>query len=127
MNLIESVQKCYKNYANFEGRATRSEFWYFYLFFYLTIILGGIISSKIDVDAVYGIVAIFLFGSIIPSAALTARRLHDVGKSGWWQVLGFIPYVNIIALIPLIFWFCSEGEKNKNKYGPPIKINERKR
>ena len=128
MNLIESVKYCYKNYSNFKGRATRSEFWYFYLFFYLTIFLLTFISGIIkEGEAMFVIGAIFVLGSLIPFAAVTARRLHDVGKSGWWQVLGAIPYVNIIGVIVLIFWWCSEGEKKKNKYGPPIKINGRKK
>ena len=128
MNLIESVKHCYKNYSNFKGRATRSEFWYFYLFFYLTIFLLALISGIIkEGEVMFVIGVIFVLGSLIPFAAVTARRLHDVGKSGWWQVLGAIPYVNIIGVIVLIFWWCSEGEKKKNFYGPPIKINGRKR
>ena len=118
MNLIESVKYCYKNYSNFNGRATRSEFWYFYLFFYLTIFLLTFISGIIkEGEAMFVIGAIFVLGSLIPFVAVTTRRLHDVGRSGWWQVLGAIPYVNIIAVIVLIFWWCSEGEKKKNKYG----------
>ena len=128
MNLIESVKYCYKNYSNFKGRATRSEFWYFYLFFYLTIFLLTFISGIIkEGEAMFVIGAIFVLGSLIPFVAVTTRRLHDVGRSGWWQVLGAIPYVNIIAVIVLIFWWCLEGEKKKNFYGPPIKINGRKR
>ena len=112
MNLIESVKYCYKNYSNFKGRATRSEFWYFYLFFYLTIFLLTFISGIIkEGEAMFVIGAIFVLGSLIPFAAVTARRLHDVGRSGWWQVLGAIPYVNFIVVIVLIFWWCSEGEK----------------
>ena len=128
MNLVESVKHCYKNYSNFKGRATRSEFWYFYLFFYLIIFLLTFISGIIkEGEVMFVIGVIFVLGSLIPFAAVTARRLHDVGRSGWWQVLAAIPYVNIIGVIALIVWWCSEGEKKKNKYGPPIKINERKR
>lgn len=126
MNLIESVKKCYKNYANFEGRATRSEFWYFYLFFYLTIFLLAFISGIIkEGEVIFVIGAIFVLGSLTPFAAVTARRLHDVGRSGWWQVLAAIPYVNIIGVIALIFWWCSEGEKKKNKYGEQFKKNRK--
>ena len=65
-----------------------------------------------------------IFGLIlfVPSLAVTARRLHDTGKSGWWQLTAYIPYVSIIASIILLVIFCTEGEKKKNKYGKPIKL-----
>ena len=63
-----------------------------------------------------------IFGLIlfVPALAVTARRLHDMGYSGWWQLTAYIPYVGLIASIILIVIFCMEGEKKKNKYGKPI-------
>ena len=65
---------------------------------------------------------IFALISFVPALAVTARRLHDIGRSGWWQILAYIPYVSIIASIVLIVFWCTEGEKKKNIYGKPLKI-----
>ena len=65
-----------------------------------------------------------IFGLIlfVPALAVTARRLHDTGRSGWWHLTAYIPYVGFIASIILIVIWCIEGEKKKNKYGKPIKL-----
>ena len=124
MNFKKSVETCYKKYGTFQGRASRSEFWYFYLFVYGTaallylLILLSIISD--NTALILGI--IFLVVTFIPWVAVTARRLHDTGRSGWWQLTVAIPYVGIICSILLLFWWCTEGEKKKNKYGKPVKI-----
>ena len=57
--------------------------------------------------------------------AVTARRLHDIGKSGWWQLISSIPFVGIIGVVVLIVWWCTEGEKKKNKFGSPIKLKKK--
>ena len=65
---------------------------------------------------------IFIVVIFFPWIAVTARRLHDIGRSGWWQLISGIPYVGIIGGIVLLVWWCTEGEKKKNKYGKPIKL-----
>ena len=73
-------------------------------------------------NAVFFAVAIIFGLLFVPALAVTARRLHDMGYSGWWQLTAYIPYVGLIASIILIVIFCMEGEKKKNKYGKPIKL-----
>jgi|TARA_Y100000294_G_scaffold87556_1_gene81773 uncharacterized membrane protein YhaH (DUF805 family) len=121
MNFQTSIKTCFNKYADFSGRALRSEFWWFVLFS----LLGGIVSVIIDVMILgYSIESngpinlIFTVALILPGIAVTARRLHDINKSGWWQLIE----LTIIGILLIIIWNATEGEKKKNKYGPPIKI-----
>ncbi len=124
---MDVVQTCLKHkYATFEGRASRTEFWFFYLFTFLTCIavsivfaiMGALLSGG-DGDVVIGAVAVgyalIALGLIAPSISVTVRRLHDTGRSGWWYWLGAIPYVGGIVL--LIF-MCFPSEPHDNQYGP---------
>ena len=123
MNFQTSIKTCFSKFAVFSGRASRSEFWFFVLFGFL----GGIITVIIDV-MILGypyeengpINLIFSVALIIPSISVAARRLHDINKSGWWQLL----WITIIGGILLIIWHATEGENKKNKFGPPIKFKK---
>ena len=123
MDFQTSIKTCFNKFAVFSGRASRSEFWFFVLFG----ILGGIIASIIDV-MILGypfeengpINLIFSVALIVPSLSVAARRLHDINKSGWWQLLVF----TLIGIIPLVIWMATEGTKKKNKHGQPIKIKK---
>lgn len=91
-----------KKYAEFSGTATRQEFWMFVLFNFLVSIGVGVVAGILKFPLLVGL---YNLAMIIPGFAIGARRLHDIGKSGWWQLLLFIPIVNIIGLIILIiFW-----------------------
>ena len=122
MDLSTSVKVCFKKYATFEGRAQRSEFWYFCLF----CLLVGIVTLYIDISVLgYSVEeeytplnTIAYLAVLIPSISVTARRLHDIGKSGWWMLLALTG----IGIILLIVWYATEGEKKKNRFGNPIKI-----
>jgi uncharacterized membrane protein YhaH (DUF805 family) len=125
MNFQNAIKTCFKKYATFQGRASRSEFWYFYLFFYATIFLMLVVSGRLlntSFNTPITLAVIFVVVTLCPFVAVTARRLHDVGRSGWWQLISGIPYVGIIGVIFLLIWWCAEGEKKKNKYGKPLKI-----
>ena len=97
MNFIESIRSCFLDFAVFKGRSRRSEFWWFQLF----CILGAIITHFLDIiifdvsdEAVLTPIATtFDFAMLIPATAVTARRLHDVGKSGWLQLPNFLFYL----------------------------------
>ena len=103
-----------QHFADFSGRASRSEYWWFALF---TVILSviiqafGVISS--DVSLYLG--AIVNLALLLPSLSLGVRRLHDINKSGWYILLALIPIVGVIILI---VWFCKESEMQPNQYGP---------
>ena len=116
MNFTKSIETCFNKFANFDGRARKSEFWWFKLFCIIVQIIGSII------DAILGYTELFAWiGYIVvllPSLAVGARRLHDTGRSGWWQLL----YLTIIGVIVLIVWWVADGEKKKNKFGNPIKL-----
>ena len=142
MNFQTSVKTCFKKYAKFDGRASRSEFWYFYLFTYgLYVIL---IISAINIAPIFGfLLAGFFLATFIPFLAVTARRLHDINKSGWFQILP-LPFsfvdrllersqqdvsfsilfglITIGLYIYLFILFCTDGEKKNNKYGKQIKF-----
>ncbi len=116
MDFQKSIKTCFKKYAEFSGRALRSEFWWFALFCFI----GGIVTGVIDVMILgysaesYGpINIIFSVITFLPALAVGARRLHDINKSGWWQLL----FITIIGIILLIIWWATKGKSKKNKYG----------
>ena len=97
-------------YADFNGRARRSEYWYFTLFNMLIGIVVGLIAMLIG-DWFSYVYSLALF---VPGIAVGVRRLHDIGKSGWWCFICFIPLIGAIWLIVL---FCKEGDRGANAYG----------
>ena len=120
MTFGRSISVCFSKYANFDDRASRSEYWWFYLFCILlqfgASILGGIAGGTDGADALSGIAA---FAVVVPTFAVGARRLHDAGKSGWRQLW----MITIIGLIPLIIWWCEKGGEVANEYGDPVDLS----
>ena len=121
MDFQTSIKTCFNKYAVFSGRALRTEFWWFVLF----VTLGSIVATIIDIMILgYPIEVngplnlICIVALFIPAVSVTARRLHDVNRSGWWQLIE----LTIIGILLIIIWNATEGEKKKNIYGPPIKI-----
>jgi uncharacterized membrane protein YhaH (DUF805 family) len=109
------------NYANFKGRARRKEYWMFSLFFLIFIFAGSILAVSLSTfDETGGIFAmvclvIFFIAHFIPSIAVTVRRLHDTGNSGWLYLICLIPYIGSI----IIFVFTLLDSQDKvNKWGP---------
>ena len=101
-----------KNYFNLDGRASRSEYWWWCLF---TIIAGavvGAIGSFVGLTRILGYaLSLFLF---LPSLGVSVRRLHDIGKSGWWLLLSFIP---LIGTVVLVLVFVKNSDMYPNQYG----------
>lgn len=114
---MESVKYCFNHYARFRGRARRPEFWYFVLFNFLASLVLSVVDGMLfgfedDVSVFNSLYSLAVF---VPSIAVGARRLHDTGRSGWWQLIGLIPIVGIIVLI---VWWARRGEESANEYGP---------
>ena len=101
------------NYINFEGRARRKEYWMFIIFTLIFSVALSIIDGIIGLAPV-GLSALFQITIFVPSIAIGARRLHDVGKSGWWQLLYF---ALIIGWIPLIIFLCQDSDIGNNAFG----------
>jgi uncharacterized membrane protein YhaH (DUF805 family) len=101
-------------YATFSGRARRSEFWFFQLFSVLAMAVAYFIDLVIGVQIVQ---VILFFALLVPSIAISTRRLHDINRSGWWYLLWF----TVIGAILLIVWYATEGEPGTNQYGPSPK------
>lgn len=123
------------NYAEFNGRARRKEFWMFSLFHTLVVLLllALIIpfvfiaeSQNQPMFVFLGFVplVIYILGTIIPGLAVTVRRLHDVGKSGWWVLTPQIPTVGPIFGIVLLVFECQDSELGDNQWGPNPKEDE---
>lgn len=111
MNYFISVIK--DNYVNFNGRARRAEYWQFTLVNIVISILLGVIDRAIGL-APLGIGQLFGLAILLPGLAVAVRRLHDIGKSGWYYLLVLLPVIGWIWLIVL---FATEGDKNTNEYG----------
>ena len=109
MDFQTAVKTCLtQKYFDFNGRASRSEFWWFFLAQLIVFLISSVVASVLYLVAV---VALFL-----PGLGASVRRLHDIGKSGWWILVGFIP---LIGWIILIYWAVQPGEPNANAYGEP--------
>ena len=118
MNFTQSIEVCFKKFSVFDGRARKSEFWWFQLFCIIAQIVGALLDyafGYIENGAFEWVAYIII---LLPSLAVGARRLHDTGRSGWWQLL----YLTIIGIIVLIVWWIADGTKKNNSYGKPIKI-----
>jgi uncharacterized membrane protein YhaH (DUF805 family) len=114
MTFQQAVRTCFAKYATFSGRAARSEYWYWQLFLLLVALISGIPDYALGLygkpfETIYSIV------TIVPSFAAGARRLHDTGRSGWWQLLFIVP---LIGWIVLLIWFCTKGSNGYNSFGP---------
>lgn len=129
MTFQEAVKTCLSKYVTFSGRASRSEFWFFWLFsvavMIVAMILDGILGTGfktvnpltgIEQSAGYGYVyLIAALGLLLPSLAVGIRRLHDTNRSGWWYLIALIP---LIGGIVLLVWFATKGTTGENQYGP---------
>ena len=110
---------CWKKYVEFSGRARRKEYWMFVLFNVIAAaivgFIGGFLSGATDVAAFAFLGTLYNLAVLLPSVAVFFRRLHDIGKSGWWWLIGLVPFVGWIVL--LVFC-CLDSQPGENQYGP---------
>lgn len=108
-----------KKYATFEGRAHRKEYWMYVLIYVLISVVLHVVDSiagTVEPESGAGLLSsLFVLGTLLPSMAVTVRRLHDIGRSGWWILIGFVPLVG--SLILFIFT-VKAGEPTENRWGP---------
>ena len=120
MTFNESVATCLKKYFVFEGRASRSEYWWFQLI----VSPSYFISTFLENDISYFFLGITLF-TLIPAISAGVRRLHDTNRSGFFLLISFIPFIGGLVLL---FFLIPEGTKGKNRFGPnPLKNITKKR
>ena len=116
MGFTEAVGTCFAKYATFSGRAVRSEFWYWVLFTVIASIVLVLIPLPL-IGSLNGSETLgwaFDLATILPYIAVTARRLHDVDRSGWWQLLIFVP---VVGTYILLVWLCKPGTAGANRFG----------
>ncbi|HEX8096067.1 DUF805 domain-containing protein [Jatrophihabitans sp.] len=115
MSFAAAIRSVFSKYVTFSGRARRSEFWWFALFSVIVSVVAAIIDSAMGSSVVEAIVGLAL---LLPSLAVTVRRLHDTGRSGWWILIGLIP---LIGAIVLLVFEVKDSQPGENKYGPSPK------
>jgi uncharacterized membrane protein YhaH (DUF805 family) len=136
MDLETAIRTCFARYATFTGRARRSEYWFFLLF----IVLGNLAATAVDaVLRTGGVVGgLFALATFVPQLAVTTRRLHDTGRSGWWQVSYLLPGVvlgigtaaeqpvtamvaglaTLVLFVIVLVWLIRRGDAGPNRFGP---------
>ena len=129
MGFGEAIKSFWSNYSTFKGRSRRSEYWWIQLFLVLTNLVVAAIDLALmngDVDRFIangggGIVGlVWILVTIVPALAVLVRRLHDTGKSGWWVLIGFVPFVGTIVLF---VFSVLDSDAGDNKYGASPKLS----
>lgn len=119
MGFGEAVGTCLRKYAVFEGRARRSEYWWFTLAYVLlsliASVLDGVLLSMMSHGAFSALVT---FGLLLPALGVGIRRMHDTDRSGWWILIGLVPLIGTIIFLILA---AMDGTKGPNRFGPDPK------
>ena len=115
MNFGQAIASMYQNYATFTGRSRRSAYWFAYLYYSLVIFAISMFTAQVDMATgavTYSpIYYIWILGNLLPVLAVGVRRMHDIGKSGWFIL---IPIYNIVLL-------ATDSQPGTNNYGPAVK------
>ncbi len=111
MDFMQAVNSGFKNYVGFDGRASRSEYWFWTLFAVIATLIAGIMDGIVG----FGIFsAVAALGLLLPGLAVAFRRFHDMDRTAWWLLLTFTGIGSVIILI----WFCFPGTPGSNRFGP---------
>ena len=116
--MIDAYKRFFINYANFNGRSTRSDYWYVVLANFLIGFVLGFIGGLFDLSSTIStLTSLYSLATIVPSIALVVRRLHDINKSGWNYFIALIPLVGAIILL---VYMCSDSVNENNQYGTRV-------
>ncbi|HXB86316.1 DUF805 domain-containing protein [Mycobacterium sp.] len=119
MGFGQAISAGFVKYVNFRDRACRSEFWYWTLFNIIAGSVAAIIDLMLNDEQLVS--GLFALVTIIPSFAIAVRRLHDLDRTGWWYLIGFVP---VIGMIVLLVWYAAKGTDGPNQFGPdPLAAN----
>ena len=102
MDFVQAIKSCLGQYATFSGRASRSEYWWFFLFQVLVMVATGMLG-----DVINGLASLAL---LLPALAVGTRRLHDIGRTGWWQLL----LLTGIGFLVLLYWWVQPSDGSAN-------------
>jgi uncharacterized membrane protein YhaH (DUF805 family) len=117
MGFKDAISYCFRNYVAFNGRAARSEYWYWTLFVYLLLIVAWLIDMTVfgfNTTGVNPMTVLATLATLLPTLAVSARRLHDIDRSGWWALLIF----TVIGYVVLLGWAFMRGTVGTNRFGP---------
>ena len=115
MSFMEAVQSVFSNYANFKGRARRSEFWDFLLLNFVVTLVLTILQNATGAGIFRILSGIYSLAVIVPTLAVGWRRMHDIGKNGAFYLVSLIP---IVGTILIIVWGAKDSDPGTNDYGP---------
>jgi uncharacterized membrane protein YhaH (DUF805 family) len=113
MGFDDAIKLGFANYVNFSGRACRSEYWYWALFYTVGMLATGLIDRWI-VGPPFILDGIFWLATLLLGVSVSVRRLHDLDRSGWWILLDLVP---LVGWIVLLIWFCTKGTDGPNRFG----------
>lgn len=114
MDFKTAVTSALNNYINFEGRASRPEYWYFFLFYVVLYVVAIVLDSMLGMGFATLLVSL---GLLAPSLSVGARRLHDINKSGWWQLICLVP---LLGALFLLYLYAQKGNEGENRFGAPV-------
>jgi uncharacterized membrane protein YhaH (DUF805 family) len=114
MGFGEAIATCFQKYVVFSGRAVRSEFWYWALFEMILLVVLAIVDAIVFGASTGVLSTLASLALFLPGLAVWARRLHDINRSGWWQLIAFVPLIGVIVLI---VWACKRGTPGPNRFG----------
>jgi uncharacterized membrane protein YhaH (DUF805 family) len=120
MNFLEAVKSGFRSYVGFSGRAIRSDYWYWQLFVAILLVPLGIVDQVLNPGTEMGFMSyvnmIAVFALVLPTIAVSVRRLQDIDRAGWWALL----LLTGVGAIVLIVWACQAGTQGHNRFGENV-------
>lgn len=114
MGFQEAVKSFFNRYADFQGRSSRSEYWWAYLGIIIIYFVIGFVGGLLGETIGSILILLAVLAILVPSIAIGVRRLHDTDKSGWWLLIGLIPLAGLV----LLFFYVQKGTTGPNRFGP---------